>query len=323
MDDAIKALEKEFSSKVIVYVTGERQPINALGTGIALDILPRFQSVLKSFPKDTKKITLVLCTGGGNIDTPWPLVSAIRECCEEFEVVVLNKALSSGTLISLGADKIFMSKFSHLSPVDPTKNYMDNGGKQRRLEIEDTIGYIDFLKNKVGISEQNALSELTKELTKEIEPTILGSVNRTHALIRSVARNLLRTHAKPLKDRDQEDIIEHLTEKLYAHGHLINRREARKIGFETLIENISDEQDKQLELLWEKIEEVLKNDSPFTPEEELPAGTAEAIVIVPRCIIYSVGKKYNFSSYFKMNEQSVTPRMINVSEIKTLWEEVT
>ena len=143
---AIKKLEELLDSRVVVYITGERSPANALGTNVAIDILSPFYDVLNSFPKDTKKITLVLCTSGGSIDTPWPLVNAIRECCENFEILILNKALSAGTLIALGADKILMSKFSHLSPVDPAAFYQDANGKQKKLEIEDTIGYIDFLK---------------------------------------------------------------------------------------------------------------------------------------------------------------------------------
>ncbi len=318
----IKKLESIFRSRVIVYVTGEREPANILATQIAIDILPRFHSILKTFPKTTKKITLIICTSGGNIDTPWPLVNAIRECCEEFEVVVLNKALSSGTLVTLGADKIYMSKFSQLSPIDPATHYNGTDGKMRKLEIEDTIGYIDFLKNKVGITEQNALAELTKELTKEIEPTRLGSVNRTHALIRNVAKNLLSIHVKSVPKRDQDDLIVHLTEKLYAHGHLINRREAKKIGFETLIKEVTDAQEALLEELSIEIEDVLKQSEPFVPEAELAPGETHKIVCVPRCIIYSDLKKYNFSTYFNLVVVPTNPPQINVSEAKSLWEEV-
>jgi len=319
---AIEKLEEVFDSRVIVYVTGERQPSNILATNVALDIQLPFQEILKSFGDDTKKITLVLCTSGGNIDTPWPIVNAIRECCETFDVYILNKALSAGTLMALGADNIYMSKFAHLSPIDPSSNYVDGKGVQKKLEIEDTIGYIDFIKNKVGITEQNALAELTKELTKEIEPTKLGSVNRTHALIRSVAKNLLELHVEPIEKRDQEDIISHLTEKLYAHGHLINRKEARKIGFDELIVDPTKEQDAAMDVFSIELETTLKQKEPFVPSAELLEGETEKDVIVTRGVVYSAEQKYHFNSYYKLTLVQANPPNINMADTKSLWEKV-
>ena len=94
-------------------------------------------------------------------------------------------------MIALGADKIVMTRYAHLSPVDPAANIQDGNNKPKHFEIEDIIGYIDFIKDKVGVTEQTALCELTKELTKEINPTMLGSTNRTHSLVRRLAKNLL------------------------------------------------------------------------------------------------------------------------------------
>ena len=124
------------------------------------------------------------------LDTPWPLVNLIREYCKEFEVLIPEKALSAGTLISLGADKIVMLPYSHLSPIDPAAEFTDVEKKQqKRIEIEDIIGYIKFAKEKIGIKSQTTLGEIMKELSKEINPTMLGSSNRIHSLIRSLAKS--------------------------------------------------------------------------------------------------------------------------------------
>ena len=227
---AISALEQVRGSKVIVYVTGDKKPEQFFATLIASDTLPFFRTILKKIGK-TKKISLALYTNGGHLETPWPLVNMIRESCEEFEVIVLDKALSAGTMIALGADRIVMPKYSHLSPVDPAANIQDGNNQMKRFEIEDIIGYIDFVKDKIGITEQNALCEIMRDLTKEIPPTMRGSARRTHSLVRRLAKKLLALHKQPVQEMQEKEIIEHLTQKLFSHKHLINRNEARDIGF--------------------------------------------------------------------------------------------
>ena len=156
INKAIENLEKTRNSKVIVYITGEKPPI--FSAVIASDVLPLFKQILEKLPKDNKKISLVLNTSGGQLDTPWPLVNLIREYCKEFEVLIPEKALSAGTLISLGADKIVMLPYSHLSPIDPAAEFTDVEKKQqKRIEIEDIIGYIKFAKEKIGIKSQTTL----------------------------------------------------------------------------------------------------------------------------------------------------------------------
>ncbi len=122
--DFIKRLEDSRNSKVIVYITGDRlirsgdQIITGLSTQVSVEVLPFFDEILKSFD-ETQKISLVIYTNGGLIETPWPLVSTIRQYCKEFEVIVFRKSLSAGTLIALGGDKIVMPRGSFLSPIDP------------------------------------------------------------------------------------------------------------------------------------------------------------------------------------------------------------
>lgn len=312
-------IEEKRGSKVIYYVTGERQPLQHLATQVALDVLPIFHNFLEEMGSGQEKITLILNTGGGNINTPWPLVNLIKEYTKEFEVIVLEKALSAGTLIALGADKIVMSEFSQLSPIDPAANYME-GNQKVKLEIEDTIGYIDFLKQKVGITEQNALAELTKELTKEIKPTRLGSVNRTYSLVRNLANNLLALHKKPISQRDMKDIVEHLTEKLYSHEHLINRSEAKKIGFSSIIDFIDDDTKKLTKKLWDDTKAELQLDVPFDPIQEIAEETSKSVV-VSRSILSSAKTSYLFNTTFLLTKTpDMPPGQVQVSHIKSNWE---
>lgn len=298
---ALKDLESKRGSKAILYFTGEKPP--HFETQIASDVLPLFKDVLEKFGQDNKKISLVLNTSGGRLEAPWPLVNLIREYCKNFEVIVLEKALSAGTLIALGADKIVMLPYSQLSPVDPAADIVDENKKQiKRLEIEDIIGYVDFAKEKIGIAEQSALAEMMKELTKEVSPTMLGSVNRTHALIRRLSKSLLDLHRQHVSDKQCKEIIENLTQKLYSHNHLINRREAKhSIGFGNIVE-FADAKTKELAgKVFDEAAEMLEMKKDFNPIVLL-GDDQEKTIQLKRALIYSSVIKYSFKSDYLVSK---------------------
>lgn len=297
-NQAILALEKARNSKVLVYITGDRKVVNgpaeALATGVALDVLPLFRNILLSIKK-TKKITLVLYTNGGALNTPWPLVNLIREYCNTFEVIVAERALSAGTLISLGADKIIMPPYSFLSPIDPAANIQNENNQKRKFEIEDVIGYIDFVKEKIGITEQQALCEIMKDLTKEIQPTLLGSFNRTHSLVRRIAKELLSSHAEPTSERQAKEIIDNLVQKLFSHDHLISRKEAKCIGFDNLIEYPNKETETAITNLFKNYSKMLELENDFNPVSEIGKVDKKEIDLT-RAVVHSKNVKYSFQT---------------------------
>lgn len=320
----IQKLEKERNSKVICYLTSDKPapPPLTFATQVALDILPLFTDILESFKKKPNKITLVIDTTGGNLDAPWPLVNLIREYCKEFEVIVLNKSLSAGTLIVLGADKVVMSEFSQLSPVDPAQTRPDSNNKLIKLEVEDISGYIDFVKKKIGITEQSGLAEITKELNKEVPPTVVGSANRTHYLIRRLAKNLLQLPKTKLADKQIDEVVEYLTEKLYSHSHFINRNEAKNIiGFGDMIEYTNKETKKIILEMIKYFNGLLKIKETFDPIKLL-SGKGEVDYVLPRAIVHSGDIKYNFHSYYKITSVADPSGVqnLNINEFKAGWE---
>lgn len=74
---AIKELQECRNSKVIIYFLGDRVPVQIFATQIAIDVIQLLIQIFKEEGK-SKKVTLVLHSNGGNLDTPWPLVNLIR-----------------------------------------------------------------------------------------------------------------------------------------------------------------------------------------------------------------------------------------------------
>jgi len=109
-------LEAARKSKVLVYVTGDRL---GMETQISSEVYDKFVNHLDLIGV-VKKISLYLYTRGGNTLAVRSLVNLIRQFCDEFEVIIPSKTHSPGTLMSLGANTIEMTKQATLGSIDPS-----------------------------------------------------------------------------------------------------------------------------------------------------------------------------------------------------------
>jgi len=231
----IKKIEDLRKSRVITYLTSDRPvPVNAR---IAMDVIPIMSKHLRAIGK-TENIDLFLYSTGGDTMVPWRLVSMIREYCNnKFSVLAPYKAHSAATMIALGADEIVMSDLSELSPIDPSTanifNPQDPQNPQNRIPIsvEDVMAYFDLAKNKFGIKNDAELAAIFNKFVEsnpQIHPLALGNVNRTHNLIRVLAKRLLKSQKSPLREEEIEKVVDYFTEKLYSHQYFIGRKEAKE-----------------------------------------------------------------------------------------------
>src|SRR5262245_36402581 len=117
-----KDVETQRSTKVIAYVTSDRA---GMETTIASDCVDLFRDLLDNIGP-TKRISLILHTNGGQTLAASRIVNLIRTFCDELEVLIPMKALSAGTLISVGADRLVMTRQAALGPIDPSVNTLLN-----------------------------------------------------------------------------------------------------------------------------------------------------------------------------------------------------
>ena len=271
----IEKIEGLRNSRVITYVTSDRQgPVNAR---IAGDVIPVISNQLRKFGK-TDNIDLFLYSAGGDTMVPWRMVSMIREYCKKFSVLIPFKAHSAATMISLGADEIIMSDLSELSPIDPSTanifNPIDPQNPQNRIPIsvEDVMAYFDLAKNKFGIKTDEELTKIFNkfiESNPQIHPLALGNVNRTHNLIRILARRLLKSHNNMMKDEEIDKVVDNLTEKLYSHQYFIGRKEAKEdLGIKSVIYT-EDNLANAMSELYEAYKKEMELGVQWNPENEL------------------------------------------------------
>lgn len=326
--DLIKKIEEKRGSKIITYITSDRPgPLNAR---VAMDIIPIISEQLRKIGK-TEKIDLFLYTAGGDTMVPWRLVSMIREYCDTFSVIVPYKAHSAGSMIALGADEIVMSDLSEISPIDPSTanifNPQDPTNPQNKIPIsvEDVIAYFDLAKNKFGIKTDEDLTKIFNKFTEsnpQIHPLALGNVNRTHNLIRLIAKRLLKSHKEPMKDEQIDKIVEYFTEKLYSHTYFVGRKEAKEeLGVKTVIEADSELSDIMSKLYEEYRSEMGLNEQTWNPEIELNSGSQKEYNVASIESV-SLSKTYKLNMEFQRQQVMVNQNGIQTPQNQVVWRVV-
>jgi len=265
----IKKIEESRSSRLISYITGDRQPF---ATRIADDVIPIFNRHLEKLDHSTK-VSLFLYTRGGDMVAPLRLVKLIRSYCSEFEVLIPYRCHSAGTMIAIGADKIVMGRLGELSPVDPTTmhpyNPQDPLNPQQRLEVsvEDLNSYFLLAKEMAGVKEEQ-IDNVFKNLVEKIHPLSLGNAYRAFRMGKMIAEKLLEMpKGKKFSKEEIKKIVEEITSKICIHGYPITRDEAEKLGL--LIEKTEGESEKDLWNLYAIYAEEMKLSIPFHPLEIL------------------------------------------------------
>lgn len=283
--DLYKNLETKRNSKLLVYVTSHRQ---GMETSIGSDVLPWFTEHLDII-EDSERISLYLITNGGDTLTAWSLVNLIRSFCEKFEVIIPFNCFSSGTLISLGADSLLMTKQATLGPIDPSTNSPFNpvlNGTNQRLpvSVEFVNAYIEMAKNEFGITDQGNMTEILLKLSDKIHPLALGQVYRSRQQIQMLAKKLMSW--QHLDEETEKKIISFLCSESGSHDYAIRRKEARNsLGLN--IEKPDQETYKLIKAIYDDISSELEFSNPYNPEIIL--GTNDlANYSCRRCIIESV-----------------------------------
>ena len=310
-------LAKIRESTVLAYITGDRIGAPAR---IGDDAVRPFHEHLRDLSSDgkIKKLDLFIYSRGGGIDIPWRLVSAIRNVSESWSVLIPYRANSAATMIALGADEIVMGPQAELGPIDPALQLRQSvPGEPGRsvdeeIRIEDVMAYVEFMRDRVGLTDQNALTEGLKLLTGKMDAVVLGNIHRTHTHIRDVARRIVMSRSAPPTEQVVDKIVSTLAERVYAHGHAISRNEARDLGLEIAPENEAVEN-----LIWELLEQYedhMHMLEPFEPAGVLESSsTQQADIELIQAVIESSAGLHEFKTAHKIWPVRQLPQQLNVT----------
>lgn len=256
-----KLLEEKYDAKVISYITGDKAGFEARIAGDVIDIFIRHLEEIGV----VERIALFLYTRGGDTAAAWNIVNLLRMYCDELLVIIPHKAHSSGTLISIGANKIIMTKQATLSPIDPSLNtplnptVPNSNGKTASVSVEAVNGYIELAKNEFGLKD-NQLSDVMLKLTDFVHPLVLGQVYRSRMQIKMLAKRLLKNQIEDQKIVD--DITDFLCSDSGSHDYTINRREAKN-DLKLTVEYPTEEEYNLIKKLYDDFSCELELNQPF------------------------------------------------------------
>lgn len=201
------------------------------------DDLP-FAEMVASVPPDVREIDIVLVTPGGIANQVGNFVNTLRPRFDKVNFILLNMAMSAGTIFIMSGDEIIMSKQSKFGPIDPQIPSKDG----RFIPAQSVLVAIEDI-NKRG---QKAIDEGGKpdwtdlQLLNNIDLRIVGealtasnySIQMTKDYLekykfKSWTEHLL-TH-QPVSQEDRKNTADEIANilcnhKLWKnHGHFINR----------------------------------------------------------------------------------------------------
>jgi hypothetical protein len=233
----IEELERLRGRRLVAYVTGDRPP--NLGTQIAGDVFPLMHSLLSKMGH-VPALDLFIYSTGGYTMVAWGLINLLREFADSLSVLVPFRALSTATLIALGADEIIMSSLGQLSPVDPSVNTPFNPPIPQQpgvppqqgflpVSVEDVRGFLDLARDEAKLNDEQVIAGVFSQLATDVRPLALGNVHRAKEQIKMLTEKLLRLHIPESSSDRIAPIIKMFTRELFSHDYLISRKEAKSI----------------------------------------------------------------------------------------------
>jgi len=271
-------IEKKRGKPLITYVTSHRPNASAQ---MASDVIPEFANQILAIPIEHREVDILIVSHGGDPTVAWRLITMLRERFDKISVLIPYTAYSAATLFALGADEIIMHPFSNLGPVDPQLTYIRRVDKERQEKVqfgaEDLRHYLDFVKNDVGISDQEQLERAFELVCKDVGSIPIGVAKRSSYLALSMGEKLLGLH---MKDHSRvRAIAESLNKSFFHHGYPVGRKEAKEIGLP--VSNPDEELEELIWKVWKEIETEMKCNEPFDPLEIVLSDKTSADLISP------------------------------------------
>ncbi len=265
-----KELLRKISEKrgryLISYVTSIRPNMSCNMAGDA--IIPVIEQI-DSIPETAQEVDFLIISNGGDPITSLRIMSLLRERFDKIAVLLPYVAYSAATILALGADEIVMHPYSNLGPVDPQLTVSHNNEKGIRENMqfssEDLRNYVEFIKNDVGITDQQHLVSAVSPLLKDVGTLPIGTAKRSQQLSLTLSEKMLGWHVDD--SAKAKSIAKALNSSYYHHGYAVGRKEAQEIGLPISVP------DKDLESMlwdiWRDYSNEMQCNKPFDPIREI------------------------------------------------------
>ena len=233
--EAILKLEARRESRIFCFIEGAEEHICAPSLSKIFKCREQF--------KNLNKLEVLIHSGGGHANIAYQMATFFHRHCKTLNVIVPFEAKSAATLMCLAADKIYLSEFGELGPIDvQVTDHLERGAKPfspldefksleflREYAVETLDYFTALLLERSGMSIKEALHEsipcvtaMMKPMYEKIDPLKFGEHKRLLSEGEEYARRLLHLAKHP----NYEEVAARLVEHYPVHDFVINFREA-------------------------------------------------------------------------------------------------
>jgi len=218
----IKELNKKLGGTLITYFNNPR------GSVCHDDVLALFELLEKIGHQ--QKIYLFIKSSGGNGQASLRLVNLLRQYCEKVIAVIPLECASAATMITLGANEIYMGPMAYLTPVDTSLTHalspIDRDNDRVSVSLDELTRVVRLWQSQK--SDKNENENPYQQLFQHVHPLVIGAVDRAESLSIMLCKELLAYHIKDEKTQDR--IANALNAKYPSHGYPILFEEAKRVG---------------------------------------------------------------------------------------------
>ncbi len=167
-DQEVEAFEKSTGTKLLFLYHAEGGPFGSSSLGSS-DANCFVTSLRKLDP--STDLTVILNTPGGTVNAAEIIINAFRNHKGRINIYVPFYACSSGTMIALAGDKLYLGQNAHLGPFDPSFGVLGIGAKNilEALPEEDIKGsFLTPVYRGMTTSARRAMQRIYRNLTDRI-----------------------------------------------------------------------------------------------------------------------------------------------------------
>jgi ATP-dependent protease ClpP protease subunit len=248
----VESIEKETGNNLICYISNFPHPL-----GILMDEDDSIiETMLKSINLDKYdgNIDLIIHTRGGSPLAAQKIVRTCRTYSNKFRVIIAKTAMSAGTIIAMGADKIVMRETAELGPIDPQMIINTPNGQTQRPASAWVEAYLALIEKTQEAIKKNEPPQPFLQQLSQMDPSWIQICLKARKLSTAIAEEFLGRYMLKGKSKDEITLIVEkfleVGEKL-SHGMTIRGPEAINFGLEIEIIDKNTMLDK---LIWELLE---------------------------------------------------------------------
>lgn len=171
-------------------------------------------------------LTLMLHTPGGSPNAAETIVSYLRSKFNQMEVIIPALAMSAGTMISLGADKLVMGRQSQIGPIDP-QMVMGSQSVSAQAVVD------QFEQAKTDILQDQTMAHVWAPILPSLGPSLLVEAENALSYSESMVSSWLQQwmfYGNPNAAPQADNAARYFNDakRHRSHGRRIDRDEARK-----------------------------------------------------------------------------------------------